>query len=164
MTERAKELYTLGLCELNGGKVADNQLRAFAVMLDAALPAPPRKRRSAPKVTLAFSPQDVHKQLTAECHPQYIECGVYTQSDFATLGKNLKAIKDLETADLERFIAWVKAGGFKGWNMHPTFQNVCRNLPKYLNQARAWDRRGRPSSIVGGSELGSDIDLGGAFG
>lgn len=118
-----------------------------------AAPAAPKAKRKQAAPTLAFTPQQLHERLAAQCGDKVV-CFPYQHSTFGALAKSLKDISDLEFEDIERLCAWVNAGGL-GWVKGAlSFAAFAKLVGKSIALAREWDKRGR-QNLRGGNNVGS---------
>ena len=166
MNERAKELARVGRQAWFAGPAQelspeeDALICAFAAML--ACPPAPKRKKEAPK--LAFSPQELHARLAAQCGDKVV-CFPYQHSTFGRLGKDLQDVSDLEFADLERLCAWINAGGLSWAKGALSFAAFAKMVGKSIALAREWDKRGR-QNLRKGDNVGQSTaqeDVGSRF-
>ena len=124
-------------------------IRAVAVMLAA----PKAKPEKTPAAKLPFSPGEFYAVLK-ERAGHIVLCDPVESRLFGQLGRKLQQTSGLETADLDRIVSWIEAGGLKNWPMQPTFEHAVKHFGKWLQYAREWERRGRQT--VGGGRA-SDV-------
>lgn len=136
----------------------EDLLEAIACMIEAATSKEP-KRKIAEADKLPVGPALFIERFKAEVGDKVI-CDPILGSWYGRLGGILKNWEPkFELADLDLVLDWIKAGGTKGWNGMPTFENAMFMLPKWLGWAREWERRGRGElgkKDVVGSVTGAD--------
>lgn len=135
-------------------------IQAIAAMLAAPVATKPKPDR--PK--LAFTAQALHEALKSRVS-HLVVTDFVNGAAFGAANKRLHDLPNLTAEDLPLLVDWIEAGGFAWMTQSaPTFQMVAYKIEQWLNNARDWDRKGRPVLGKQGAVTGAPVrDVGGSF-
>jgi hypothetical protein len=135
MNARAKRIRAAADMDL--GDLDDRLVNAIACMVEAAT-AKGKPAKDGPKLEVGVAPVFEAIKATGK-----VLCEPVDNRWFGRLGKLLTQVK-VGPSELTLLCEWLEAGGVGWWSSPPTFEHALNNLPRWLNTATEWDRRGRP--------------------